>query len=300
MPARSDAEYDYNFMGARVAHEFERDLIESNPAFPADVAMGLKASGRSAVYEGEDSSYPFRKSEDYLEWVDLLVAIDRADTRFSMIEVGAGYGRWIVNAAAALKRRKAKTIATIKLVGLEADIKRFAMMEKNCADNGIPAEDLQLIRAACMPDEAPGFMMVNDGYGNHVWRDERIASQFATNNAETLPFTDDKGSRYFIEKVPAIRLASLLTDQVDFIDMDIQGGEFDVIASCVGELNKFVKMIHIGTHSVAIDARLCYLFHLHGWRPRRILTCGQVNQTPYGEFQFIDGIQSWENPRFDV
>lgn len=72
-----------------------------------------------------------------------------------------------------------------------------------------------------------------------------------------------------------------------------------MIASCIDELNKFVKMIHIGTHSVAIDARLCYLFNLHGWHARRILTCGQVNQTPYGEFQFIDGIQSWENPRFD-
>jgi hypothetical protein len=78
--------------------------------------------------------------------------------------------------------------------------------------------------------------------------------------------------------------------------MDIQGAELDVISACIDKLDRFVKMIHIGTHSLPIEARLMHLFHVHGWRPRYIFSCWELNQTPYGAFRFIDGIQSWENP----
>jgi hypothetical protein len=89
-----------------------------------------------------------------------------------------------------------------------------------------------------------------------------------------------------------------MTGVIDFIDIDIQGAELDVVFSCIDAMDASVKIAHVGTHSSLIDARLCHIFHLHGWRPRRIFSCGAVNQTPYGIFQFIDGIQSWENPRF--
>ena len=89
-----------------------------------------------------------------------------------------------------------------------------------------------------------------------------------------------------------------MTEVVDFIDIDIQGAELDVVLGGIDAMDECVKMAHVGTHSVLVDARLSHIFHLHGWRPRRIFSCGTMNQTPYGRFQFIDGIQSWENPRF--
>jgi hypothetical protein len=101
----SDERFHHNFMGARIAHEFERDLIEVVPSFDHALASGLKASGRSVVYD-DDPTFPCKNSEDYFEWIDLLTAIDRAGTQFTMIELGAGYGRWIANAAAAMRRRR--------------------------------------------------------------------------------------------------------------------------------------------------------------------------------------------------
>jgi hypothetical protein len=41
--------------------------------------------------------------ESYVEWVDLLEVVVSARNLFTMIELGAGYGRWLVNAAAALR-----------------------------------------------------------------------------------------------------------------------------------------------------------------------------------------------------
>lgn len=294
---RTDERYDYNFMGACIAHEFERDLIESNPNFDKATAKGLKASGRSALYD-DDPTFPYKDSEDYFEWIDLLTAIDRAQSQFVMIEIGAGYGRWIANAAAALKRHKTKRLRQ-KLIGIESDQARFEMMTRNCANNEILQSDLQLIRAACTPDGSALFMHANESYGSGVWHDPKFAAHFEGKQTDRMQFTDGFGRKFVVQKVPAIRLDSLLAETIDFIDMDIQGAEADVIFSCIDALDKFVKLIHVGSHSLAIDSRLSHIFHLHGWRPRRIFSSGLVNETPYGKFQFIDGIQSWENPHFD-
>lgn len=294
---RSDERYDYNFMGACIAHEFERDLIESNPNFDRATAKGLKASGRSTLTDA-DPTYPFKDSEDYFEWIDLLTAIDRAETQFTMIEIGAGYGRWIANAAAAIKRHKTKRLRP-KLTALESDKTRFEMMTRNCANNGIAETDIQLMRRACTPDGNPLFMHASDSYGNNVWHDPKFASYFEGKPTDSMDFTDGFGRKFTVQKALAVRLESLLTEPVDFIDMDIQGAELDVIFSSMNAMDEFVKLIHVGCHSLAIDSRLAHIFHLHGWRPRRIFSSGSVNETPYGKFQFIDGIQSWENPNFD-
>lgn len=99
--------------------------------------------------------------------------------------------------------------------------------------------------------------------------------------------------------MPGMKLDSLLTAPVDFIDMDIQGAEMHVVPAAIDALDRFVKLIHIGTHSAQIDDTLSALFRAHDWRPRHLFSCGSENVTPYGAFAFIDGIQSWENPRFD-
>src|ERR1700674_238080 len=50
------------------------------------------------------TNYPIF-DEEYFEWIDLLQAVNGAEERFTMLELGAGWGRWIANAAAALRQR---------------------------------------------------------------------------------------------------------------------------------------------------------------------------------------------------
>ncbi len=294
-----EAGHHVNFMGARIAHAFERDLRDAVPSLDPAIAGGLKASGRSIAVD-DDPTFPHRNSEDYFEWIDLLTAIDRADTSFTMIELGAGYGRWTANAAAALKRRRGQGALRQTLIALEANKDRFEMMIRNCAENGIPAADIQLIRAACTPDGSPVLMICNDDYGTGVIKDETVLALFDQAGSDRITVREQDGRVLEVEKVPALRLDSLLAEPVDFIDFDIQGAELEVIFAGIDAMDRFVKMAHVGTHSMQIDSRLAHLFHLHGWLPRRMFSCGSVNRTPYGEFPFIDGIQSWENPRFEV
>src|SRR4051794_1481598 len=39
-------------------------------------------------------------SEEYFEWIDFLAAATTARKRFVMMELGAGYGRWLMRGAA--------------------------------------------------------------------------------------------------------------------------------------------------------------------------------------------------------
>ncbi|MBA3430334.1 MAG: hypothetical protein H0U16_02480 [Actinobacteria bacterium] len=46
-----------------------------------------------------------RPDEEYIEWIDVLEAVSNARDRFTMVELGAGWARWLVNAVAALRHR---------------------------------------------------------------------------------------------------------------------------------------------------------------------------------------------------
>ncbi len=286
----------HNFMGARIAHAFERDFNEVVALPNSEQFRGIKSSGRSAAYD-TDPTYPDQLSEDYFEWIDLLTAIDRARGTFSMIEFGAGYGRWIANAAAALRRHKG-TPLTAHLVGVEASRSRFDLMVLNCAMNDMPPTGVDMIRAACTPDGRPMFMGVSDDYGSAVVDDPKVLALFNGVPVEQLWVEDDTGKKFLIEKMPGIRVQDLLREPVDFIDFDIQGAETEVIPAAIDALDEFAKLVHVGTHSATADAVAAATFHLHDWRPRWMFPAAMFNQTPFGAFRFIDGIQSWENPRF--
>lgn len=298
-PPTNDTRYHHNFMGARIAHEFEQDLSEIPSTGDPSLYRNIKSSGRSTLYDERDPTYPHRDTEDYFEWIDLLVAVDRADGKFSMVEVGAGYGRWIANAAAALRRRSRGGIGQQKFIAMEASKRRFDMMVANCMYNEIPAADVELIRAACTPDGRPAFMVVDNDYGASIVRNDRVMTMFDEMKSDEIALrSNDSGETFLVEKIPATRLDLLLREPVDFIDFDIQGEELAVVSGSIDAMDRFVKLAHVATHAPHIDAELPRIFHQHGWRPRWSFRCSSVNETPYGAFRFMDGIQSWENPRF--
>ena len=70
-----------------------------------------------------------------------------------------------------------------------------------------------------------------------------------------------------IQRVKAITLKQVLDglDHVDLIDLDVQGAELVVLRSAIGELDKKVKRVHIGTHGHDIEHGLRELFRQHGW-----------------------------------
>jgi hypothetical protein len=63
-------------------------------------------------------------------------------------------------------------------------------------------------------------------------------------------------------------------------------------------LTERVKRIHIGTHGKDIENVVREVFLSAGWRNIWDFSIGAVQETPYGQFEFGDGVQGWVNPRF--
>ena len=95
----------------------------------------------------------------------------------------------------------------------------------------------------------------------------------------------------------------LLTDilptknRIDLIDLDVQGEELKIISEAIKSLDQRVARLHIGTHAHDIEKGLRNLLTRHGWECKADYPCAQTNQTPWGPVEFVDGVQSWINPR---
>jgi hypothetical protein len=79
-----------------------------------------------SVKQGVQPTYP-SVSEEIFEWAALLESVLQSGDTFTMIEAGAGYGRWLVGAVSALRclGRKTRT----HLVAIEPEPTHFF-----CAD----------------------------------------------------------------------------------------------------------------------------------------------------------------------
>jgi FkbM family methyltransferase len=294
--AFDDDTFHHNFMGAKVRHAFEQRLIEVAPGLGLEATQGVMSSGRSAEHDA-DPTLPSRSSEDYFEWIDLLEAIDGAREHFVMIEVGAGYGRWIANAAAAVRRRRAGGPLACRFTAVEASSMRFSLIPLNLRDNGVAPEDHRLLHAGVTSDGRPILIPVNQDYGAAIFRHAELDDYLARNGTSQVTVRASEGADVTIERVPSLRLADLIDGPVDLIDMDIQGAELEVLSDAIEALDRHVARLHVATHNPEVERRLCALFALHGWTLGRCFLCHEVNETPYGSFRFIDGLQSWRNPR---
>jgi len=232
-----------------------------------------------------ETDYP-SFDEEYFEWIDLLESVLSADKVFTMIELGAGYGRWITNGA------KASLIYNkdYNLTGVEAEPSHFIMMKDHIQSNLQQFDNITLIEAAV--SDNPNDVLFITGHPED-WYGQSIVKH---SNFKMQDFPDTK-----VNVVKAITLEEILKKErvIDLIDIDIQGYEFKVLDSSKEYLNNFVKKIHIGTHSAEIEESLRYLFDNMGWFKKYDFECNKYNITDFGEIHFQDGIQTWINSAFN-
>lgn len=224
-------------------------------------------------------------NEEYYEWIDLLEAISAARGKFTMVELGAGYGRWVVAAAAILRRHAP---VPYHFVAVEAESAHFAMLRQHFLDNGLDPHQHCLIHAAV--SDKHGEVHFTEGHPGE-WYGQSILQDPSAN------FGNWEKAR--VVKVPSVPLTSILEklDYVDLLDMDIQGHEAIVCAAAQDSLNKKVQRVHIGTHSPEIERELEVVFGKMGWKCYQNYPCNTHTRTPYGVTSFEDGVQSWINPK---
>lgn len=240
------------------------------------------------VVDGTTKTWRQPGGSELSEWRAMLDAIEEASGRFTMLELGAGFGRWTVNAAAALRRYRPEL--KYRFVAVEAEPTHYRWLKQHTRANALHrwsrAGTCKVLQAAV--SRQPGrdrffFGNPKDWYGQTLVRPE--------NETADAPITE----------VRTVTLSSLLRrlDRVDLIDIDIQGAELEVLTEAAPSLGH-VRRIHVETHFTEIDEQLPAVFRQAAgdWHQEVAIPLGAQCATPLGEADFsTGGVQLWRNDR---
>jgi len=269
-------------------------------AVPYDVSSG---SGAAPV--PIEPPYP-ALVESHFEWLALLQSVveyaqaaghDESNRPFTMIELGAGFGRWLANAAGALRSIIAENgsparLSAPRLIAVEAEPQHYEWIAQHLADNDIAFDPADLHWAASAPSD--GEVMFYCGASAAWWGQEIVRPhRRQVRHVEGRPVGQ--------LRVPALSLTTLLRGltEVDLIDADIQGAEFEVFSAAGAALDRCVGRIIVATHHREVEASLRdFMERDLRWTCEMDFAGGGINDTPVGPIRFEDGLQVWRNPQF--
>jgi FkbM family methyltransferase len=226
------------------------------------------------------------RAAELTEWQALLDAVAGASGRLTMIELGAGFGRWTVYAAAAIRRYRPEL--KYRFVAVEAEPTHFRWLRQHTRDNGLRrwsrAGSCKLIEAAVSRRGGREEFFFGDPqgwYGQALVRPENETADASVTEVET------------------VRLSDLLRrlDRVDLVDLDIQGAELEVLSEAARYLGH-VRRIYVETHSDLIDRDLPAVFERASgeWALEISVPLGAQRSTPIGDADFASGgVQLWRN-----
>ena len=248
-----------------------------------------------------------------IEWTGVLRAVVEADQQLVAVELGAGWAPWLVTAARAAALRG---INQVSLVGVEGCQEHFDFMITHFRDNGLDPERHRLIHGVVgTRDGMARFPLIADpafyygeraifanqaqvvtgngnGSGSLLRRLARKGFQAARRRIRTVV----NGSNRTVQ-VRCFSLPTLLgpLTKVDLLHVDIQGDEYDVLASAPRVLRKKVKRLVIGTHSRAIEQKLLDELASQSMVLESEEACLFRQQDDRMELE-RDGCQVWRNP----
>ena len=222
-----------------------------------------------------------------LEWLALLETLTAAGNELCLVELGAGYGPWLVRGGLAWRRRHPDR--PLQLLGIEGEPTHAAYLRQHAADNAIPSESLRLVE---------GAVTARDGSVEFEVA-ERPADEWGTRVATgRAPIGLPRVRSTRCTTVPSWSLATLTRDlgHIDLLHMDVQGSEEEIVAGSRDVLASKVSRLFVGTHSREAESSLIeglpsLGFALIAETPCRYNTSGAV------PILTLDGGQYWVNRR---
>lgn len=226
-----------------------------------------------------------------VEWVGTLKCVAAAGDRFVAMELGAGYGTWVIGSGVAARNRG---IGSIKLYGVEADPQHFASMEQHFRDNGFDPEHHHIVQAAVGVEAGMArWPKLDDSSLPVGWGVRPVHDGEQEYMGRAFDMID--------VKVLAMRELVAREPEWNLIHIDVQGHEFDIIRSSIDLLNKRVRWMVVGTHSRKIDGDILDIMCRAGWvleneKPARFTFWEKPVSLEAMTIQ--DGTQVWRNPCF--
>lgn len=233
-----------------------------------------------------------------VEWIGTLKSVIAAPgPRFTMMELGAGFGPWLGAGAQAARLLGLKEIF---LLGVEADPGRYEMMRQHLVDNSLDPEEHDLVCGA-VGVEAGQARWPHIGNPADATGARPVTESEAGIDAADMAYMQNTVQEHYID-VTIFPFTELLRRQAfwDLVHIDVQGWETKICRAGLEELNSRARWLNIGTHSRAIDGELIELFHEAGWvleheKPTRFTY--RPEQASIDLMTEVDGCQVWRNPK---
>ncbi len=244
-------------------------------------------------------------SEEYFEFLDIFESAIDAEGSYTMLEWGAGFGRWTGLGLAAAREMG---ISQFSLGCVEAFPEHIRYINDNFNLLGVSGDQAVIYPFALAGKAGKDTFLVGTPltwdtddrwYGQTLDISHHYDLKPNGKFYEGVPLLEDERGWQGIE-VTVVTASSILINYgfIDIIDMDLQGAEADVIDESIAQLTNQVRRLHIGTHGPDIEDRIRATLSAHGWIKLRDLPVAATSQTPFGEVTCVDGVQSWFNPRF--
>lgn len=239
--ATAEPGYFFDFLGTKTRIEY---LPESCHWLSGKV-FGFPAPGATILHE-------------YEEWQGVMAAVKEAKHTFVCVELGAGWGPWLVSSAFATMRLG---ISNISLIGVDADSQNIEFMKTHFSDNGLDYRQHKFFHAA-------------------IDRRDARPSLWNPGGARLMSL------KTLLRQMPI----------VDLIHCDIQFAESRAFAAGIKEVTDRVRRVVIGTHSRKIEDELIEIFRPWSWFLEYETACKYRidDGVPYLN---TDGVQVWRNTR---
>jgi hypothetical protein len=289
---QSDGFFHYSSVisPARLIKKYACAHIE--PAFPyVTNAFGVRVDPKFCPdmlsgHEGEVEPLPIPANwhADMAEFGATLRAVDLARDKFTMIELGCGWGCWMNNTGIAAKKRH----LPVNLIGVEGDPGHIAFAEEALTVNGFTPSEYTLHHGIAAKGSG-NALFPTQAYSGQSWGLEPL---FDVSDEEAKNLVES--GRYLALEQHALEDIACDVDRVDLLHVDIQGGELQLIPSAIDFLNKKVAYLFIGTHSRQIEGAMYATMLGAGW----VLEIERPAIIAPGERPAIvvDGVQGWRNP----
>ncbi len=263
---RPDPHYLINFLGVRIDPKFCPPLLD----------------GRAG--EVEDIPIPANWHADIAEWAAALRAVDLARDRFTIIELGCGWGCWMNNTGVAARRAG----LDVRLIGIEGDAGNLGFAREAVAANGFSESQVSLTLGIAAASNGTALFPRQSQAGSSWGLEPVFGATEAARAAAVRSGSHDERPMVALQDLAAAH------ERIDLLHVDIQGGEADLIAGCLDLLAQKVAYMLIGTHSRGIEGRLFDLLVAAGWRleMERPAILSLAGERPV---VLVDGVQGWRN-----
>lgn len=223
---------------------------------------------------------------DIAEWAAALLSVMRSDDSYRIIELGCGWGCWLVNMGVAARAHG----RSVDLIGIEGDANHLVNAREVLELNGFDDSTFSLHHGIAGPH--PGkAIFPNPEAGTAEWGGAAIFDA----DAETLARAEADPTVQVLDCKTLSQLSG--GQEIDLLHVDIQGAELDFVTGNMAELDSHVHRVLIGTHGRIIEGQIMDHFIKAGWlmemeRPAIAPLLGGRPQLG------IDGVQLWRNPKW--